>query len=114
MNIIHLIGNLTADAVTREAHNNTSFTTFKIAVNRRYKDKEDTTFVSCILGGNTANLTPYLTKGKKIAVTGRASCHAYMGSDNQPKAELDVYVNELELLGGKEQKKEPQSDGMPF
>lgn len=114
MNSIHLIGNLTADAQCRVTHNNTTFTTFKLAVNRKYKDSESTTFASCILSGNTDKLRPYLTKGKKIAVIGRASCHAYLGSDNQPKAELDVYVSELELLGGKESKQELKSDDIPF
>lgn len=102
MNQATFIGNLTADANKRQ---NTStgkeYTTFTIAVNRKGKDNVEVTYVSCIMGGDTSKLINYLTKGKKVAVVGRVGCHGYTDKNGAVHASLDLFVNELELLGSK-------------
>lgn len=97
MNQSFFIGNLVANAVQKNANGN-NFITFTIAVNRKYKDKESVLFVECIKNGDNANLLPYLQKGKKVAVCGRVSCHAYTDNQGQPRASLDLSVFELELV----------------
>lgn len=98
MNQATFIGNLIAQAVQKQSQGGTCFITFSIAVNRKYKDKEETLYIECIKNGDNANLLPYLQKGKKIAVSGRVNCHAYLDKNNQPRASLDLAVFELELL----------------
>lgn len=101
MNQCTFIGNLVANAAQKAASGKT-FITFTLAVSRKYKDKESTLFIECIKNGDNANLLPYLQKGKKIAVSGRIGCHAYMDRQKQPRASLDLSVFDLELIGGQQ------------
>lgn len=100
MNNSSFIGNLCKDAVQRQSQKTgTTYITFDIAVNT-LKDRTPL-YVSCIRTGDNARLLPYLLKGKKVYVRGSISAHAYIGSnDNQPHANLDLNVFELELLSG--------------
>lgn len=44
----------------------------------------------------------YLAKGLKVAVTGPVTGRAYMGSDGQPKASLEIQrPEEIEYLSGR-------------
>lgn len=100
MNQATFIGNLVSNAVSMNANGN-AFIRFSIAVNRKYKGNNETMFIDCIKNGDNNNLLPYLTKGQKIAISGRVSCHAYMNKDNKPVASLDLSVYDLELVGSK-------------
>lgn len=44
------------------------------------------------------NCQKYLAKGRKVAVVGPVSVHAYSGQDGSPKANLEVTANEVEFL----------------
>lgn len=101
MNQCTFIGNLVANAAQKSVNGN-SFITFTLAVNRKYKDKESTLFVECIKNGDNANLLPFLLKGKKIAVSGRVGCHAYLNKQGQPCASLDLSVYDLELVSSQQ------------
>lgn len=101
MNNSSFIGNLCKDAVQQRQsqRTGTNYITFDIAVNT-LKDRPPL-YVSCIRTGDNAKILPYLLKGKKVYVRGSISAHAYIGSsDNQPHANLDLNVFELELLSG--------------
>ncbi len=100
MNQATFIGNLTADAVQRTAQNGTPCATFTVAVNRRHGDTQETLFVQCTKAGNTERLFPYLRKGTRLAVTGRVTPRAWIGKDGAPRAGLDLFCLDLELLGG--------------
>lgn len=104
MNQAIFIGNLTADAQQRTARDMvTTYATFTVAVNRRLKDgASSVTYVDCLFGGNTAGLMPYLTKGKRVAVTGRVSCRAWIDRQGQPHANLELFVRDIELCGGRD------------
>ncbi len=100
MNQATFIGNLTADAVQRTAQNGTPCATFTVAVNRRHGDTQETLFVQCTKAGNTERIFPYLRKGTRLAVTGRVTPRAWIGKDGAPRAGLDLFCLDLELLGG--------------
>lgn len=102
MNSATFIGNMVAPAV-KKGDAAKPFITFTIAVNRKYKDKEEVLFIECIKSGDNNNLLPYLNKGTKVCVQGRVSYHAYLDRNNQPRANLDLAVFELELLGNNQQ-----------
>lgn len=104
MNCVTFIGNLTRDAIQKTSSNNKPYTTFDIAINDKRGQKESVMYVSCIMGGDTSKLLPYLTKGTKVCVQGRVSCHAYTNKQGQAIANLDLLVNQLELLGGNKDK----------
>lgn len=108
MNSATFIGNLVAPAAKR-GNTERTFITFTIAVNRKYKDKEEVLFIECIKNGDNNNLLPYLNKGTKVCVQGRVNCHAYMANNGQPRANLDLAVFELELLGSSQQNQQAQT-----
>ena len=115
MNQATFIGNLTANAVQRATADGTAtYATFSVAVNRKTKNgAEETTYVDCVMGGNTAGVVPYLTKGKKIAVTGRVSCRAWIDRQGQPHANLELRVWDLEFCGGRENAEQGQAPAQP-
>ena len=104
MNQAFFIGNLTADAQQRTARDMVAvYATFTVAVNRRLKDGTNSaTYVDCLFSGNTAGIMPYLTKGKRVAVTGRVSCRAWIDRQGQPRANLELFVRDIELCGGRD------------
>lgn len=108
MNQATFIGNLTKTAETKQVNGGNPFTTFSLAVNRKWKTKdgtkrEDVQFVDCIMNGNTSGIAPYLTKGTKVCVIGRISCHAWVDNQGKAIAGLDLNVRDIELLGGKQE-----------
>ena len=112
MNQSIFIGNLTKAAETKQVNGGNPFTTFTVAVNRKWKAKdgtkrEDVQFVDCIMNGNTSGIAPYLTKGTKVCVTGRISCHAWVDNQGKAIAGLDLNVRDIELLGGKQEGQQP-------
>ena len=112
MNQATFIGNLTKTAETKQVNGGNPFTTFSLAVNRKWKAKdgtkrEDVQFIDCIMNGNTSAITPYLTKGTKVCVTGRVSCHAWVDSQGKAIAGLDINVRDIELLGGRQDGQQP-------
>lgn len=106
MNQATFIGNLVAPAVAKSANGN-SFITFTLAVNRKYKNNNETLYVECAKNGDNANLLPYLTKGQKVAVSGRVSCRAYTNKQNLAAAVMELSVYELELVGKAKEQQAP-------
>ena len=108
MNQATFIGNLTKTAETKQVNGGNPFTTFTVAVNRKWKAKdgtkrEDVQFVDCIM-----------TKGTKVCVTGRISCHAWVDNQGKAIAGLDLNVREIELLGGKQEGQQPAQQPSAF
>lgn len=103
MNQATFIGNLTAAATPRTSRDGQEqYITFTVAVNQRMRDgSKRALYVECSKTGDNKNLLPYLTKGCKVAVSGRVGCHAYVARDNQAAAALDLRVLDLELVGAK-------------
>jgi single-strand DNA-binding protein len=119
MNQATFIGNLTKTAETKQVNGGNPFTTFSLAVNRKWKTKdgtkrEDVQYIDCIMNGNISAITPYLTKGTKVCVTGRVSCHAWIDNKGQAIAGLDLNVRDLELLGGKQDIQQPTQQQAAF
>lgn len=119
MNQSIFIGNLTKTAETKQVNGGNPFTTFTVAVNRKWKAKdgtkrEDVQFVDCIMNGNTSGIAPYLTKGTKVCVTGRISCHAWVDKQGKAIAGLDLNVRDIELLGGKQEGQQPAQQQPTF
>lgn len=114
MNVVHIIGNLTADPQKRTAITQKGAVTvcdFTVAVNRYDKGKETSAFFRVTLWGNMAeNAAKYLSKGKKVAVTGAVEASAYTGKDGKPKASLEItQVKNIEYLSGRQPEAESES-----
>lgn len=101
MNVLNIIGNLTRDPESRQVGDKT-VCNFTVAVNRRQKDKDGNNvadfFRISAWGKIGETCQKYLTKGRKVGVTGNVSVHPYAGQDGTPKASLEVFASDVEFL----------------
>lgn len=105
MNKIMLIGNLTSDPELRTTPNGVSVCTFRIAVNRRFKDgdgNQQMDFIPVICWRQLADLCgKYLSKGKKVGVAGSLQSRSYEDKSGNKRTVYDVVADEVEFLSPK-------------
>lgn len=96
MNVFSFVGNLGKDARMGSA-GGTSVCNFSVAVRSGFGQNEQTLWVDCALWGKRAEgqLPGYLTKGKKVAVSGELGTREHEG-----KTYLTCQVNDVTLCGG--------------
>lgn len=101
-NFVIEIGNLTRDPETRytQGTNPTTMCTFAIAVNEKYGGKEEVNFFDVVAFGKTAeNCAQYLSKGKKVAVTGRLKTGEYTSQTTGQKVKTtSIVATNVEFL----------------
>lgn len=116
MNKVILSGRLVADAELKYiAGTGTPKGTYKIAVERRFKDKDGskkTDFIPCEqLGKQMENLVQYLTKGKLIEIDGELHIENWKDAEGNWKSFTSVKVDNLIFIpvgkGSQEQANEP-------
>jgi single-strand DNA-binding protein len=119
MNKIILIGNLTADPQLRTTQAGDAVCSFTIAVNRRKNAQagqpEADFFRVNVWRQQGENCARYLSKGKKVYVSGPVQCRTYTGQDGQTRASMEVTANEVEFLSpaGNTQQNAPQAAPAP-
>ena len=106
-NTIHLTGRVVRDAEIRETKSGEQIANVSIAVNG-YKRDDEATFFTLTLFAKKAAVAQYLKKGTRVAVNGRLKQRKYPKKDGTEGVSLEVAVNDLTLLGGKQ---ESSSDG---
>ena len=97
--------------MTASGHNVTSFS---VAVNRRHREGQQDVadFFRVTTWDKLADLCKeWLTKGKKVAVTGSISVSTYTAQDGSVRASLDLMANEVEFLSPKDQKQDSNQNG---
>lgn len=75
---------------------------FTVAVNRRktknQQNPEADYFRVTVWNALAENCNKFLSKGKKVAVTGSVSLRTYTGNDGQNRASMEVRGDEVEFL----------------
>jgi single-strand DNA-binding protein len=118
------MGNLAADPELRYTPQGSAVATFRMAVNRAYRDadgelKEDTQFFTVVSWGKTAELcTQYLNKGRAALVEGRLNVRDYE-KEGERRWFTEVVANRVVFLGGPGEKgaevaAEGTVDDVPF
>ena len=97
MNRLTIIGNLTRTPEARATADGNTVTAFTVAVNRRGREGADYFRVSA-WNAMGENCHKYLAKGRKAAVCGAVSAHAYTAQDGSARASLDVMAQDVEFL----------------
>lgn len=103
MNRVFLIGNLTKDPEMRSTQSGVAVCNFTIAVNRRFRNQQtgqqETDFLNVIAWRQLAELCGrYLTKGRKVAVTGSIQTRTYEAKDGSKRSTFDIVADEVEFL----------------
>jgi len=115
-NRVILAGNLTRDPQLRYLPNSqTALAEFGMAINRKYKDKEETCFVECTAWGKQAEtLNQYVRKGNPILVEGRLQHDRWEDKDGQKRSKHIVVVERFQFLGGRgDAAPRPQAQAQP-
>lgn len=104
MNKVILIGRL-----TRDPEDHDTFCKYTIAVDR-YKEGAD--YINCIAFNKSADFAKnYLSKGTKVAVTGRIQTGSYKNKEGQTVYTTDVVIETQEFCESKKQEQITQKEG---
>jgi len=102
-NKVILAGNLTRDPQLSYTPSQTAVCEFGMAINRKWKDKEETCFVDLQAWGKTGEtINQYCSKGSPLLVEGRLTFDQWEGKDGQRRSRLRVTVENFQFLGGRQ------------
>lgn len=106
-NKVLLMGNLTRDIELRQLPSGTSVAQFTLAVNEKYKDKNDqwverAHFIDCEMFGRRAEaMAKYLSKGNPVFIEGRLKLDTWQDkNDGSNRSKLKVFAESFEFVGG--------------
>jgi single-strand DNA-binding protein len=104
MNSLNFTGGLGRDCETRFTAKGDAITSFSVALSSGYGESKLTTWLNCsIFGKRGESLAPYLVKGAQVAISGEFSARPYTSKAGEEKLSLEVRVNDLTLIGGKQE-----------
>ena len=118
MNKVILIGNLTRDPEARTTQSGTPWTTFTLAVNRRFTNQQgvrEADFINIVTWRQTAELCArYLAKGRKVAVEGSIQTRSYDAQDGTKRYVTEVVADNVEFLSSAQQgDSRPRTEAVP-
>lgn len=113
MNKIILIGNSSKD-VELETKGETKFARINLAVSRKF-DRDTTDWFNCTCFGALAEkvASVYVKKGTKVCITGRLEFNE-TEKDGVKTKHHSVIVEDLELVGGKNNSEENKTELTPI
>ena len=115
MNVIVLMGRLTADPEFKYAQGNaTAVARYTLAVDRMYKKEggDNTDFIRCVAFGARAEFAQkYLRKGMKISIRGHLQTGSYKNRDGIRVYTTDVVVDEHDFCESKQSNANSYNNG---
>ena len=118
MNYTAIIGNLANDPEARTTQSGIANTTFRVAVQRRYRNANgdrDADFFTVVTWRQTAEFcAKYLTKGRKVCVEGAMQCRSYEAQDGTKRYVWELvadHVDTLDRPADRESRPEPPMPG---
>lgn len=105
INNVVLVGNLTRDVQYFKTQSGISYAKFTVATTKKYKDNEETSFISCVAWRQSADfLNQYAHKGSTVSVVGHITTGSYDDKTTGKKVyTTDVTVEEVQLIGKREE-----------
>lgn len=109
---IQLLGNLGRDPEMNYTPDGTAVCKFSIAVSKKAKGNEETTWYNCVAWRNLAEmLSNHLKKGQMVFVQGDLNVRQYTTKDGRNGFSLDVTIEKFQFAGGKrEESPKPAED----
>ena len=106
MNVVCLVGRLTADPELRQTPNGTNVCSFSVAVNRAYSGangERQTDFINCVAWRQTAEfISRYFRKGQNIGLNGSIQTRTYQDKDTgKNRTAFDVVINNAYFVESK-------------
>ncbi|MFH1354634.1 MAG: single-stranded DNA-binding protein [Candidatus Omnitrophota bacterium] len=104
-NRVLLMGNLTKDPELRYTPQGTAVVNLRLAVNRRYKNKnqelkEETCFITAVVWNRQAETcNQYLHKGSSCFIEGRLQSRSWEDNSGQKRNVIEVRAERVQFLG---------------
>jgi len=120
LNRAEIIGNLTRDPELRYTPNGQAVTSFAVATNRRWRDKdgnnqEQTEFHDVVAWGKSAEIvTQILKKGNKVYIEGRLQTRQWEGQDGGKRSRTEIIIENFVALTPKGETPDLGSDVQEF
>ena len=98
MNVVCLLGRLTATPELKTTQGGVSVTSFSVAVDRTYQPKgaeqRQADFINCVAWRNTAEfICRYFQKGQRIALQGSLQSRNYNDKDGNRRTVFEVVID---------------------
>ena len=103
LNKAFVAGRLTRDPESRTTPNGQRVTSFSVATNRVFKDKdgnkqEQVEFHNIVLWGRLAEIaSQYLVKGQEVLIEGRIQTRSWDGQDGSKKYRTEIVAESMQL-----------------
>ena len=110
-NKVQLIGNVGNDPEMTIMESGKKVIRFSLATNENYKNAkgekvQSTDWHNMVAWNKTAEIIEqYATKGKQIAIEGKLTSRSYDSKEGEKRYTTEVIVNEVLLLGAKDENK---------
>lgn len=115
LNSVTLVGRMAGDAELRCTPNNQAVATFRLAVNRPFKNQNgerEADFINCVIWRQQAeNLANWAKKGALIGITGRIQTRSYENQQGQRVYITEVVADSFQLLESRKDREGGQSQG---
>lgn len=103
LNKVILLGNLTRDPELRYTPNGTPVASFGLAVNRRYRQGDESRDEVCYIdivtfGRQAETVGEYLSKGNLAMIEGRLQWRSWETEDGQKRSKHEVVANNVQFL----------------
>ena len=86
---------------------------FSVAVTRKVKDEETTTWWRVAYWTKSVAVAQYLTKGTAVLVTGEPYLRPFTKKDGTKDVALEIDAREVKLMGGKPERQEGEQAETP-
>ena len=118
LNKVLLLGNLTRDPELRFTPSGTAVANLRIAVNRRFRDrntqelKSEVCYVTVVVWNKQAEIcNQYLQKGRPVFIEGRLQSRTWQDKDGKNRSVLEVRAERIQFLGQKAPSEPPSEPG---
>ena len=115
MNKVLLTGRLAKEPELRYTQSGTAVATFTLAVNRRFTNQNgerEADFINCVAWQKSAEFVAnYFRKGQEMALEGRLQVRTYDGNDGQRRWVTEVVADQIEFVGGKNDRNNNSTSG---
>ena len=96
MNVVTIVGNLGKDPELRHTANDKSVANFSVATTEGFGDSKHTEWHTVVAWGKQAdNVNKYLSKGSKVAVSGRLQYRSFEGKDGNRRYVTEIVANNV-------------------
>ena len=114
MNNCIITGRLVRDPEARTTQGGISQSTFTVAVDRRFKNKDgkrEADFLTVVAWRQTADFcNKYLTKGRMVAVEGSIQTRSYDAQDGSKRYVTEIIADSVEAIGDSKPKPEAKPE----